>query len=139
MKALTSSEKGGVAELRIAASAAECGFLVSRPMTEGSRYDLIFDDGARLLRVQCKWAPRKGDVVVLRARTCRATAAGYVRTSYDDTEIDAMAAYCPDLERCFLVPIEQMHGQGYLQLRLSPARNNQRLGVKLAAQYELGL
>jgi hypothetical protein len=56
---LTSSQKGGVAELKIAAEAADLGIDVFRPMIDGARCDLIFDTGPRLLRVQCKWATRR--------------------------------------------------------------------------------
>ncbi len=55
--------KGNVAELKIAAEAARLGIDVLRPMTEHCRYDLVFEVGGELLRVQCKWAPsrRRGD------------------------------------------------------------------------------
>ena len=43
---LSSSQKGGLAELKIAAEAADLGIDVLRPMTEGLRYDLVFDVGA---------------------------------------------------------------------------------------------
>jgi hypothetical protein len=48
---------------QIAAAAIELGVSVLKPMSEHGRYDLVFDLGERLLRVQCKWANRKGDVV----------------------------------------------------------------------------
>jgi hypothetical protein len=51
---LTSSQKGGVAELKIAAEAADLGIGVLRPLTDGLRYDLVFDVSGLLLRVQCK-------------------------------------------------------------------------------------
>jgi hypothetical protein len=38
---------------------------VVKPLVEHTRYDLIFDLRPRLLRVQCKWAPLKGDVIVI--------------------------------------------------------------------------
>ena len=78
MRKLTPTEKGAIAEAKIYAAAIDAGLVVARPFTEGRRYDLIFDVGPRLLRVQCKWAPRKGDVVVVRARTSRYTPSGYV-------------------------------------------------------------
>ena len=40
---LTSSQKGGLAELKIAAAAADLGIGVLRSMTDGLRYDLVFD------------------------------------------------------------------------------------------------
>ena len=135
---LTPTQKGGLAELEIAAAAAELGIIVSRPMLEGRRYDLIFDIGHRLLRVQCKWATRRGDVVVIRIRTSRHTPNGYVQGTYSADEVDGIAAYCAALKLCFYVPIADVDGQGFLHLRLAPARNCQVLGVKMAADYPLG-
>ena len=48
---LTTDQKGNIAELAVAYEASKLGIVVFRPMGEGSRYDLIFDLGERLLRV----------------------------------------------------------------------------------------
>ncbi len=139
MTELSSTEKGAVAELKIAAAAAELGIVVSRPMLEGRRYDLIFDVDHRLLRIQCKWANRRGDVVAIHVGTCRhSPTQGYLRTRYTAEEVEGIAAYCQDLDRCFFIPIRDFEGQTHLHLRLAPARNNQLVGVKLAADYPLG-
>jgi hypothetical protein len=133
----TPSDKGGVAELKLMAAASELGVVVSRPVSEGRRYDLIFDIDNALLRVQCKWGALRGNVVVTGTRTSRLTPAGYVRTTYSADEIDAIAIYCQPLNRCFLLPIQEMAGQSYLHLRLAPARNNQRAGIRMAEDYDL--
>ena len=44
---LSSSQKGGLAELKIAAEAVDLGIDVYRPMIDGARCDLIFDTGRR--------------------------------------------------------------------------------------------
>jgi hypothetical protein len=62
---LTTDQKGAVAELAIARQAAEFGIGVWAAYTV-ERYDLIFDLRPELMRVQCKWAGRCGDVVVVR-------------------------------------------------------------------------
>lgn len=138
MLALSTTAKGAAAECRIAAEAIALGFLVSRPLGDGGRYDLVFDDGRELSRVQCKWAPRLDNVVVIRARSNRCTPRGYVRGPYRSHEVDAIAAFCPDVDRCYLVPIREIDGQSVMYLRLEPPMNNQKLGVKMAAAYELG-
>jgi hypothetical protein len=48
-----------------------------------------------------------------------------VSTSYAATEIDAVAAYSPHLNRCFLLPIDQVEGRRAIHLRLDPTKNNQ--------------
>ncbi len=128
-----------MAELKIAAAAADLGIVVSRPMLEARRYDLIFDVAHRLVRVQCKWAQCKGDVVGVSIVTYRhSPTRGPVRSTYSAEEIDGLALYCHDLDRCFFVPIDAVEGQKYLHLRLTPARNNQVSGVRLASDYPLG-
>jgi PD-(D/E)XK endonuclease len=138
MRELTPTEKGAIAEAKIYAAAVEAGIVVARPLTEGSRYDLIFDLGPKLLRVQCKTAARQGDVIVVRNVTNRCTPSGYVRTTYAATEVDGIAAYSPDLDDCFYVPIERLAGRSGVHLRIAPARNGQLAGVTMADQYGLG-
>ncbi len=134
-----SNHKGNLAELRIAAAAAELGIGVLAPMTEHGRYDLIFDVGSRLLRVQCKWARRSGDVISVKiGGSYHSPTRGYVRSTYGAGEIDAIAAYCHENRRCYLLPIEEVEGLGMLHLRLAPARNGQWAGVRMAVDYELG-
>jgi hypothetical protein len=138
VRELTPTEKGAIAEAKIYAAAVEAGIVVARPLTEGNRYDLIFDVGTRLLRVQCKWANRQGDVVVVRTRTCRCTPSGYVWTTYAADEVDGIAAYCPDLDACFYIPIADIAGKAATHLRLVPTRNGQQAGVTMARDYRLG-
>jgi hypothetical protein len=136
---LTSSQKGGLAELKIAAEAADLGIDVYRPMIDGARCDLIFDTGARLLRIQCKSAVRNGLVIDIRLHTSRhSPSRGYVVTTYNATEVDGIAAYCRELDRCFFLPIREFAGRTCARLRLGPARNGQLMGVKMAADYPLG-
>jgi hypothetical protein len=87
------------------------GVELMRPLSEHTRYDLIFDVGHRLLRVQCKWVPLNGDVVVVRLVSCRYTRGGrQIRTFYTSDEVDAVAAYCEELDQCYLLPMEMFDG-----------------------------
>jgi hypothetical protein len=133
---LTPSQKGSIAEAAIVAEAVKLGIGVYRPVNEGLRCDLIFDVRGRLLRVQCKWAPRRGDVIPITCRTCRRTRDGYLRTIYTSAEIDAFAAYCPDLDRCYFLPLESYLDRRYVWLRLNPTKNNQQLRVNWAEDAE---
>jgi hypothetical protein len=133
----TPSAKGGIAEAVIAAEAIKAGVFVLRPVVEGCRYDLMFDVDGLLLRVQCKWARRQGNVIVVSTRTSRLTPHGYVRTTYDPTEVDAIAAYCAELDRCYVLPIGDVAGRQAIHLRLAPASNNQEVAIRYAARYEI--
>jgi hypothetical protein len=132
---LTTDQRGAIAELAIARRAMEMGVDVYRPVAEGGRYDLIFGLGGRLLRVQCKWARLKQDIIPVPFYSSRRTADGLRRRVYTAVEIDAVAAYCPDIERCFLLPYSQFDGRTLVHLRLGPSRNNQRVGVNWADEF----
>jgi hypothetical protein len=135
---LTTNQKGAIAEAAIMKAGLEMQYEVYRPVIEGGRYDLIFDTGERLLRVQCKWAPLHGEVVIIRSYSSRRARSGLVRRPYVQGEFDALAGFCPELERCYLVPWEAINGAFQLYLRISPARNNQHSGIRLASHYEFG-
>jgi hypothetical protein len=135
---LTPGQKGAIAETAIAAAAVELGIGVYRPVTEGERCHLIFDLHPVLVRVQCKWATRRGAIIGVKIGTSRLTPAGYLRTTYSDSEIDAVAAYCADLKRCYLMPMSLVAGRTYIHLRLEPAKNRQNRRINFAREYELG-
>src|SRR5689334_22958819 len=122
------SQKGAIAEAAIALRATELGIVVLKPMFEGGRYDLVFDVDGRLLRVQCKWAVRRGDVVEVRTGTNRRGRHGFIRTTYTSMEVDVIAGYCASLDRCYVLPIAIAAGHSVFNLRLTPSKNNQRVG-----------
>src|SRR4051794_16428134 len=132
------NRKGNAAELAIAAEAARLGLEVWAPLTEHGRCDLVLRICGRFIRVQCKWANRKGDVVSVHLATSRRSGNGHVRTTYSADEIDAIGAYCHELRSCFLIPIEVAAGKTAMHLRLAPARNGQRAALNWAEQYRLG-
>ncbi len=132
------NHKGNVAELAIAKEAASLGLPVLTPLTEHGRYDLAIEIGGQLMRVQCKWARYDGNVVTVRVDRCRTSRRGYVRSSYQTDEIDALAAYCEPLDRCYLLPVDMVAGRRSVCLRTSPARNGQRAAINFAAAYEFG-
>lgn len=134
---LTTDQKGSIAETAITAQAVRLGIGVLKPLTDGDRYDLVFDLHPQLLRVQCKWGRRSGDVVVVQCNSSRRAPEGFRRRTYSASEIDAIAAYCADVDRCFFFPISMLEGKNAIQVRLSPTRNNQRLGVMWADLFDM--
>jgi prevent-host-death family protein len=133
------NHKGNVAEAVITAEAMKLGVDVMKPLGEHTRYDLIFDLGRRLLRVQCKWAPLDGDVVTVRLVSSRYTSDGrQIRNAYTSAEVDAVAAYCEALDECYLIPADVFDGmKKALSLRVAPPRNGQRAQLNWAADYQL--
>jgi prevent-host-death family protein len=133
----TNNQKGAIAELAIAAAAAKLDIVVLKPFSEHGRYDLLFEVGDRFARVQCKWARREGDVVLINLTSSRITTRGCVRTTYAMHEIDAVAAYCAELDQCYLLPVEIVAGMAGITLRLSPPHNAQRAWIHWASDFHL--
>ncbi len=134
---LTTDQKGAAAEAEIAAAAVRLGIGVFRPLSDGERYDLIFDLRPRLVRVQCKWVLRRGAVIAVPLCSSRRAPEGFRKRPYEEDEIDGIAAYCPDVDRSFFVPVSALAGRrAYLQLRLGPCGNNQRALVNWARDYD---
>ncbi len=131
---LTTNQKGAVAESAIAFEAVKLGIGVYRPLMD-ERYDFIFDVGSSLIRVQCKWASRHGDVIVVRLYSARRAREGLRRTYYSRAEIDAFAAYCPDTKSCYFFDLDDV-ARNEMRLRLAPTRNNQAKGIRWAKDYE---
>jgi hypothetical protein len=134
---MTPNQMGAIAEAAIAWEATKLGIPVLRPMFIDCRYDLVFELPTGLLKVQCKWAPMRKNVVLVTARTCRRVAGGYERSTYTPEEIDAVGAYCPEIERCYLIPVRDIPPSGSMNLRLAAAKNNQLKRLHSAAEYEL--
>jgi hypothetical protein len=134
---LTTNQKGAIAETAIAHEAIKLGIGVYHSYAD-ERFDFIFDLRPRLVRVQCKSAPREGDVIVARLYSARRTATGLVRRIYNAGEIDAFALYCPDTEKCYFLDVKDFESRNCVFLRLDPTRNNQASGVNWAREYEFG-
>jgi hypothetical protein len=135
---MTTDQKGAIAEAAIALAAIRLGIGVFRPLGD-ERYDLIFDLRPQLLRVQCKCISRVRDVLVLRCYTSRRTSEGHLRRSYSAAEIDAVAGYSIELDRCFLIPIELAERHPTVTLRIAATRNNQRRGINWADDFDFAV
>ena len=49
-----------------------------------------------------------------------------------------MAAYCPELDQVYLLPIELAANRRALQLRISPPKNCQRASIHFETDFRLG-
>jgi hypothetical protein len=94
------------------------------------------DVAGRLFRVQCKWVPLRDDWIPIPFQSCRRGPEGFLRGVYTADEVDAIAAYCQALDRCFWLPIQRFPGSPSIRLRVTPARNNQRLRINWADDFD---
>jgi prevent-host-death family protein len=136
---LSTNRKGAIAETQIAAAATHLGVPVLRPIVEHARYDLGFDIGGHIYRVQCKWGALQDEGAVIRVNLMSSwcTPTGYERRSYSEDEIDLVAAYCEELGRCYLLPSKLVAGRRCIDVRVKPPKNRQRANLNLAVDFEL--
>lgn len=138
LNVLTTNARGELASLKVQTRAIEKGYVVSKPLVS-CRYDLVIDDRTKLLRAQVKYAggqPWRGrtDVIALHLRKWRNQGRSRI-PSYLNSEIDLLPVYVPTLDQVLAFGPEIFHERQDLQIRLKPARNNQRKGCFLAADF----
>jgi hypothetical protein len=138
MFVLSRNCKGALAESEITSAAIRLGIPVLKPVAEHGRYDLAFDVANQIMRVQCKWASfdRAAGVIKVGLASSWCTPNGYEHRHYAEGEIDLVAVYCGDLDRCYLLPHDLAIGRRGIWLRLTPPKNAQRACVNLASSFE---
>jgi hypothetical protein len=117
----------------------EAGYELLVPFGENTRYDLVIDDGVRLARVQCKTGRLRKGAVIFSACSSYAHHPNprMVTRSYIG-QIDYFAVFCPETSSSYLIPIGDAPLTRSGSLRVDPPRNNQRIGIRFAADYEIG-
>jgi hypothetical protein len=124
---------GARAEREVAYALERTGWHVYLPMfASHARVDLVALRGADCLRIQVKTSLLKKGVVVFRPYSNT----GNVPRNYHQGEVDVFGVYSPELDRVFVVPIEDTSTR-WCSLRLGPTANNQAAGVRFAKDYEL--
>jgi hypothetical protein len=114
------------------------GYVVALPFGENTRYDLLIDDGQAISRVQCKTGRlRTGAVRFPACSSYEHHARPRARRRDYLGQIDFFGVYCPETRGVYLVPIADVPLTRQGALRVEPSRNNQRRGIRLAADYEI--
>lgn len=132
--------KGNISELKIALKLIEKGCSISFPYGENDRYDLIADYNGILYKIQIKtgkYEKEKGSIYA---------SAQSIKPHRNEVEtinsrksyfgqVDFIGIYCPQLDKCYMVPIEDK--KSGIILRVDNPKNNQQKGIILAEQYEI--
>ena len=131
----TRSQIGATAEREVACALERAGWAVFLPMFAAhSRVDFVgIGPSGHATRIQVKTTRLVHDGKAIFFHTCSNT--NNVQVGYDG-EVDAFGLWCPPLQAAYLVPIEDAPSRGG-HLRLAPTANNQRRGIRFAADYEI--
>jgi hypothetical protein len=125
------SSIGNTSEAIVLAALVHAGYSALLPFGGGHPYDIAFDVGDRLLRVQCKTGRllKEGVVFFPTASWCR----NMSYRSYRG-DVDLFGVYCAATEQVYLVPIEDVPDKG-AYLRFAPTKNGQTRGIRWAKDY----
>src|SRR5436190_12482900 len=98
---------GEVCRTQIIAALTLQGKTVLLPLGDFQRYDLVVEDGGRFLRVQCKMGKWTNGAILFHPCSIdsRSKNGGCIRKSYVG-EVDLFGVYCPELNKCHLIPVE---------------------------------
>jgi hypothetical protein len=128
---MSTAVKGSTTEAAVLKEFAARGFGVFVPFGDGEPLDLVVHLGSGdFLRVQCKTARLTDGCVVFNGRS---TDHGRGRLTYRGLA-DVFGAYLQATDTVYLVPVESHFAP---RLRLTPTRNNQKRGIRFAADFEI--
>lgn len=116
----------------ILAALMKLGYSVLIPFGASHPYDLVVDDGSKLLRVQCKTGRIFRGAIAFPA--CSRSSLTGKRKTYRG-RVDILAVYCPANEKIYWVPVEKSANHN-CTLRLDPT-DRYRNARKWAKDYEL--
>ena len=121
------TSKGKTSEAVILAALVKLGKHVLVPWGE-ERYDLAIDEDGSLVRIQCKTGHIRDGCI------CFKTSITDARRPLGDGgyagQIDAFAVYRPQIERVWLVPIEDLPTKQVASLRIRPPASGQKVWIR---------
>jgi hypothetical protein len=125
---------GDQSELEVAVKLARAGYIVSKPLGDSHRYDLIIDDGEKLSRVQVKTGRLVAGSVAFRCYSSHFHRGGEMR-SYRG-QVEYIGVYCPETGDAYLVPESELVDSP-MHLRVAPTVNRQDRHIRWADRYRL--
>ena len=128
---MTPSEVGERTEAALLSALVCAGKQILLPFGGHSRYDLAFEEGGRLVKVQCKSGCERNGVIVFPTHSVDR---GNARDYRED--VDLFGVYCHDRREVYLVPVHDVPPR-WGSLRLDPPKNGQNLKIRWAAPYLL--
>ena len=131
-------DKGEVARYSAVAHLMKLGFIVSVPLTENSSYDLIIDEGGKLLRTQVKKATLSEGVLKVNLHTINhnTNVTGTVK-KYTAKDIDLLIAVYVEENKFYKLDYStgEYDNRNAIWLRLDPPKRK-RKNIKYAIDYE---
>ena len=127
------SIKGLLTEIQCEKDFISRGFLVSKPVTQDSKYDFIVDIKNNLYKIQCKSASLLEDGSAIHISTKTTNIRTMKNSYYTDKDIDYFYTTYNNIG--YLIPVTKA-AKGETTLRFS-SKNGSNPNIKWAKEYEI--
>lgn len=124
---------GNISEAMVLAALVRTGKNVLIPWGDNLRYDMAYDDGGKLIRIQCKTAQDLGNGSITFPTASSSVHRGGRRKNYRG-QIEFFGVYSPLTREVYLVPVDDV-GISHATLRIELSVNNQIRKVRWAKDY----
>jgi hypothetical protein len=130
---LTPTQIGDISEAIVRARFIEKGYVVLIPQNSSLRYDIVVEKDGIFQRVQIKTGRLLDNEAVYFSASSKdpLTKADVPYHGH----IDLFAIYCPHNQQIYVMPVQDATSTT-CTLRLKPTKNNQKNGIRWAADYE---
>ena len=125
-------QKGDIAEAFVTFLLKQKGFTVLIPWGEDNRYDLVSEKNGVFKRIQVKYVSTRNGGLEVAIRSVN----NYNIIHYSSKDIDIIAAYSPEQNKVYLIPLNSVKNRSQVKLRLTPTINKQNKYVTMATKYD---
>ena len=130
------SDKGSRTEAIALAELVKRGYSVLTPFGSNHRYDLVVDQDGEFVRIQCKTGRYRDGTMIFNAIS--SSNGSKIKNQGYHGQADVFVVYCPDLDKIYWIPVEDLGGVQKPFLRVDPLKHQQaNYNVRWAEQYEL--
>ena len=130
---MNSKRIGNVAEATVLRACVQQGWSVLSPFGDIEPYDFVIDRGQGFERVQVKNGRLRKGVIIWNCYSISGRGKNQVTTFYEN-KVDLFGVYCAELDKVYLVPINELSpSKG--SLRVEPPLNGNTARTKWANDY----
>lgn len=126
---------GELTELKCQLYCLEKGYIVSKPILDNARYDMLLDYNGKFYRIQIKtsrWMSEEHEGIIFNCRSQHSVSGGNKIMKYTPEEIDF---FMTEFENeYYLIPCDKSKNE--MRLRFKPTKNNQDHKAYFAKDYK---
>lgn len=135
MKRHHTKDKGDIGVLKVQADLAEKGWLILKPQTEHAPFDLVIYKDRRFQKVQVKYRSLNDqNNLAVKFESYWSNKQGVQKSPTDISEIDLVAIYCPNIDKCCYISSSEIPKGLNLILRVEAPKKNPK-GSKIFSDY----